>query len=91
MTSDLASALGHVRNAVWQLLSAQREDGLALGLECLELEALLNPDDIEPDVMRLHDGPTASLTSARDLMARIPQQVSPAACAAVEALIVKLG
>ena len=91
MTSELASALGHVRNAVWQLLSDQREDGLALGLEGLELEALLNQDDVEPDVMPLQAGPAASLTSARDLMANISQQVSPAACAAVEALIVKLG
>lgn len=91
MTSDLASALGHVRNAVWQLLSDQREDRLALGLEGLELEALLNQDDLEPDVMPLQDGPAASLTSARDLLANIPQQVPPAAWAAVEALIVKLG
>lgn len=91
MTSDLASALGHVRNAVWQLLSSEREDGLALGLEGLELEALLNHDDVEPNVMPLEDGPAASLTFARDLMAHIPQQVSPAARAAVEALIVKLG
>jgi hypothetical protein len=91
MTTDLASALGHVRNAVWQLLSDEREDGLARGLECLELEALLNQDDVEPDVMPLRDGPAASLRSARDLMANIPQQVPPAAWAAVEALIVKLG
>lgn len=91
MTSDLASALGHVRNAVWQLLSGEREDGLALGLEGLELEALLNHDDVQPDVMPLQGGPAGSLMSARDLMANIPQQVSPAAWAAVEALIVKLG
>lgn len=91
MTSDLASALGHVRNAVWQLLSDQREDGIALGLECLELEALLNQDDVQPDVMPLQDGPAASLAAARDVMGNIPQQVPPAARAAVEALIVKLG
>jgi hypothetical protein len=91
MTNDLASALGHVRNAVWQLISDQGEDGLILGLESLELEALLNPDDVEPEVVPLQASPVDSLTSARDLMAIIPQQVTPAAWAAVQALIVKLG
>lgn len=91
MSADLASALGHVRNAVWQLLSDQREDWLALGLEGLELEALLNTDDIEPEFVPLQGGPADSLASARDLMAKIPQQVPPAAWAAVQSLIVKLG
>jgi len=91
MSADLASVLGHVRNAVWQLLGDQREDWLLLGLEGLELEALLNQDDIEPDVVPLQGGPAESLASARELMAGIPQQVPPAAWAAVHALIAKLG
>jgi hypothetical protein len=90
MNADLASALGHVRNAVWQLLGDQREDWLLLGLEGLELEALLNQDDIEPDVVPLQGGPADSLASARELMAGIPQQVPPAAWSAVHALIAKL-
>jgi len=91
MNADLASALGHVRNAVWQLLGDQREDWLLLGLEVLELEALLNQDDIEPDVMPLQGGPADSLASARDLMADIPDQVPPAAWAGVQSLMAKLG
>jgi len=90
MKGGLASALGHVRNAVWQLLGDQREDWFLLGLDGLELEALLNQDDIEPDVVPLQGGPADSLASARELMAGIPQQVPPAAWAAVQALIVKL-
>jgi hypothetical protein len=91
MSTDLASALGHVRNAVWQLLSDQREEWLLLGLEGLELEALLNQDDIEPDVVPLEGGPADALASARELMADIPEQVPPAAWAAVQTLIAKLG
>lgn len=91
MTSDLASALGHVRNAVWQLLSSEGEESVILGLECLELEAILNQDDAEPRVMPFGDGPAASLALARDILASSPQPVPPAAWAAVQALIVKLG
>lgn len=91
MASDLASALGHVRNAVWQLLSGEAEEELVLGLESLELEALLNQDDVEPDVIPPQASPADSLASARDLMARVPHQVPPAAWAAVQSLIVKLG
>ncbi len=91
MSAELASALGHVRNAVWQLLGDQREDWLLLGLEGLELEALLNQDDIEPDVVPLQGGPADSLASARELMAGIPQLVSAAAWAAIQALLLKLG
>lgn len=91
MTNDLATALGHVRNAVWQLLNDEHEDTLVLGLEGLELEALLNQDDVEPDVVPLQAGPAASLASARDLLEGVPQQVRPAAWAAMQALLVKLG
>lgn len=91
MSAELASALGHVRNAAWQLLGDQGKDWLLLGLEGLELEALLNQDDIEPDVVPLQGSPADSLASARGLLANVPQQVPPAAWAALQALIVKLG
>lgn len=91
MTSDRATALGHVRNAVWQLLSDELEEGLVLGLEALEVEALLNPDDVEPDVVPLAAGPAESLTSARDALEGAPDQVPPAAWAAIRALIMRLG
>lgn len=91
MTSDLATALGHIRNAVWQLLSHEHEDLLVLGLEALELEALLDQDDVEPDVVPLGEDPAASLTSARDVLKRLPDQVPPAAWAAIRELIMKLG
>ena len=91
MTSDLATALGHVRNAVWQLLSDEREERLVLGLEALELEALLNPDDVEPDVVPLAEGPAESLTSASDVLEGASDQVPPAAWAAIRALIMRLG
>ena len=91
MTSDLATALGHVRNAVWQLLSDVQEERLILGLEALELEALLNPDDVEPDVVPLAAGPAKSMTSARDVLEGAPDQVPPAAWGAIRALIMRLG
>lgn len=91
MTGDLASALGHVRNAVWQLLSDEHEELLLLGLEGLELETLLNQDDVEPDVVPLEAGPAASLAAARDLLEGVPQQVSPAAWSSLQALLMKLG
>lgn len=91
MTSDLATALGHVRNAVWQLLTDEQEERLVLGLEALELEALLNPHDLEPDVVPLAAGPGESLDSARDVLEGAPDQVSPAAWAAIQALIMRLG
>jgi hypothetical protein len=91
MTSDLATALGHVRNAIWQLLKDEHEDALVLGLEGLELEALLNQEDLEPDVVPLEADPAASLASARDVLEGVQQQVPPAAWAAIHALLVKLG
>lgn len=91
MTSELATALGHVRNAVWQLLNNEGEDSLVLGLEGLGLEALLNQGDVAPDVVPLQAGPAASLASARELLEGVAQQVPPAAWAALRALLVKLG
>lgn len=91
MTSDLATALGHVRNAVWQLLSDEQGERLVVGLEALELEALLNQDDVEPDVVPLAADAAASLSSACDVLQRVPDQVPPAAWAAIRALTMKLG
>ncbi len=90
MSSLLPLALGHVRNAVWQLLSNDHDDGLALGLEALEVEALLNHGDLDPEVPTLEPDPTASLLAARDLLDSAPDEISPAAWAALQALIAKL-
>lgn len=91
MSSPLPLAVGHVRNAVWQLLSNDHDDGLALGLEALEVEALLTFDDVDPEVPTLEPDPTASLVAARALLDSAPDEVPPAAWAALQALIAKLG
>ena len=90
-TQTLAAALGHVRNATWQLLGNNQPDGLALGLECLDLEALLNPDDLDPDVVPLQPSPAASLAEAIRLLHDVPEQVAPAAWPVLTALTAKLG
>jgi hypothetical protein len=87
----LAVALGHVRNAIWQLLGNNQPDGLTLGLECLDLEALLNPDDLEPAVVEAETSPAASLSKAGRLLEAIPEQVAPAAWPVVASLTQKLG
>ena len=92
MTSNaLALALGHVRNAVWQLMGNDDPSGLTLGLECLDLEALLNPDDIAPAVVALEPNPAASLGAARQLLGPVADQVAPAAWATLQSLRSKLG
>ena len=91
MTEPLALALGHVRNAVWQLLGNDRPDGLTLGLECLDLEAILNPDDTEPAVLPCEATPARSLAAARSMLEQIPAQVAPAAWAVLTSLTAKLG
>ena len=92
MTPDqiLAVALGHVRNATWQLLNDPGGD-LVLGLDCLDIEALLNPDDLEPVIPPLKQDPRASLATARDLLDQISDEVPPAGWAALLALTVRLG
>lgn len=87
----LALALGHVRNAVWQLMGNGEPDGLAIGLECLDLEAILNPDDIEPAVLDVNAGPADSLLQAVRLLQRIPDHVAPAAWPMLASLTAKLG
>lgn len=90
MSSPLPLAVGHVRNAVWQLLSNDHDEGLVLGLEALEVEALLTLDDLDPEVPTLEPDPIASLVAARALLDRTPDEVPPAAWAALQALIAKL-
>ena len=90
-TQILAAALGHIRNATWQLLSNNQPEGLSLGLECLDLEALLNPDDIDADVVPLQPSPAAALTEAARLLHDVPEQVAPAAWPVLAALTEKLG
>ena len=88
--NEVAVALGHIRNAVWQLLRLDGAGALALALEALELEALLSLHDIEPDVVPLASSPAASLLAARDVMEGVPQMVPPAAWAAVQSLLQRL-
>lgn len=90
-TQILAAALGHVRNASWQLLGNNQPDGLSLGLECLDLEALLNPDDIDPDVVPLQPSPAAAIAEATRLLQDVPDHVAPAAWPVLAALTAKLG
>lgn len=91
MSDTLALALGHVRNAVWQLLGNDRPDGLTLGLECLDLEAILNPDDHEPAVVEMEANPAASLAAAGRLLETIPEYVAPAVWSVLASLTAKLG
>lgn len=91
MNDTLALTLGHVRNAGWQLLGNDQPDGLTLGMDCLDLEAVLNPDDIDPAIVPFAATPTASLAAARRLLDQIPDQVVPAAWAVLAALTAKLG
>lgn len=86
----LALAIGHVRNATWQLLNDPGAD-ITLGLECLDIEALLNPDDLDPAVPPLEPGPAASLAAARTLLDQIPDEVPPAGWAALLALTLRVG
>ncbi len=90
-TGTLAAALGHVRNATWQLIGNSRSDGLPLGLECLNVEALLNPDDIDPEVLPPERDPAASLDAARALLDQIPDEIAPAVWGALGSLRSKLG
>ncbi len=87
----LAVALGHVRNATWQLLGNDQPDGLTLGLECLDLEALLNPDDLEPAVVDARDQPGRIPVEAGRLLEAIPEHVAPAAWPVLASLTAKLG
>lgn len=90
MTEPLAFALGHVRNAVWQLMGNNQPDGLTLGLECLDLEAILNPDDTEPAVVPCEATPGQSLAAARSVLDQIPDEVAPAALSVLASLTAKL-
>jgi len=91
MTGPLAEALGHVRNAVWQLMGSDEPNALALGLECLDLEALLNPDDREPEVVPLELDAAVSLAAAARLLDQMRDHVTPAAWASIQSLMTKLG
>lgn len=92
MTADriLALALGHVRNATCQLLNNPSTD-LVLGLDCLDIESLLNPDDLDPDIPPTEPDAGKSLAAARTLLDQIPDDVPPAGWAALVALTVRLG
>ena len=90
MTDPLALALGHVRNAVWQLMGNNQPDGLTLGLACLDLEAMLNPNDTEPAVVACESTPAQSLAAARSVLEQIPDEVAPGAWSVLVCLTAKL-
>jgi hypothetical protein len=87
----LALAIGHLRNAVWQLIGNGEPDGLRLALQCLDLEAVLNTDNLDPSVVPLEDTPGASLVTARSLLDQIPEKVAPVAWPILDSLIVEVG
>ena len=92
MTADriLALALGHVRNATCQLLNNPSTD-LVLGLDCLDIESLLNPDDLDPAIAPWQRDAASSLAAARSLLDQIPDEVPSAGWAALLALKVRIG
>lgn len=89
-TQILALAIGHVRNATWQFLNDPGAD-ITLGLDCLDVEALLNPDDLDPAAPPVPADPAASLAAARDLLDQVPDEVPPAGWAALLALGARVG
>lgn len=89
-SDTLALAIGHVRNATWQLLNGPSSD-LLLGLDCLDIESLLNPGDLDPAIAPLEPDAARSLVAARILLDQIPDEVVPAAWAALLALTVQIG
>lgn len=89
-SDTLALAIGHVRNATWQLLNGPSSD-LLLGLDCLDIEALLNPDDLKPAIAPLEPDAAQSLAAARALLDQVPDEVVPAAWAALLALTIQIG
>lgn len=89
-TQGVAVALGHVRNASWQLFGSSQPGALALALEALDLEALLSLDDTEPAVVPLQPDPRASITAATRHLESDPNSVAPAAWAVLRALAAKL-
>lgn len=86
----LALALGHVRNASWQLLNDSTGD-LVLGLDCLDIEALLNPADLDPAIPPIEQDAGRSLAAARRLLDQIADDVPPAGWSALVALTVRVG
>lgn len=85
----LALALGHVRNASWQLLNDPSGD-LVLGLDCLDIEVLLNPGNLDPAIPPPEQNAGRSLDAARTLLDQILDEVAPAGWAALVALTVRL-
>ena len=89
-TQIVTLALGHVHNATWQLLNDPAGD-LVLGLDCLDIEALLNPDNLHPAVLPFEPDASSSLAAARRLLDQIRDQVPPGGWAALLALTVRVG
>jgi hypothetical protein len=87
---ELGVALGHVRNATWQLFGSSRPGSLALALDALDLEALLSLDDTEPAVVPIEPDPSASIAAARRHLEAEPGSVAPAAWGLLHTLAAKL-
>ena len=89
--STLPPALGHVRNATWQLMAGDDPTELILALDCLDLEALLNPHNVDPAVVPPEPDPAADLVAAERLLEADPDAIPPAAWAALRAINLRLG
>lgn len=88
--SAVATALGHVRNATLELFRSTDLSTIALGLECLDLEAVLNWNDIDPAVVPQAHSARDDLSAAKRHLARSPDQVPPAAWPILESLLRQL-
>lgn len=89
--AGLPEAVGHVRNAVWRLMADPDPGRLDLAMDCLDLEALLNPDDLDPVVAPAQTDAAADLAAAQRLLDAEPDAVAPAAWAALRAITIRLG
>ena len=72
-------------------MSEADSDSLALGLDGLDLEALLSFNDQEPEVVPLEPDAASSLAAAARLLKPVRDQVAPAVWAILRELQLKLG
>lgn len=90
-STRLLEAVGHVRNAVWRLMADPDPDRLTLAMDCLDLEALLNPGDLDPVVVPVQGDAGADLACAERLLDVEADAIAPAAWAALQAITIRLG
>lgn len=87
----ISEAVGHLRNATFVLFSNGEPDQTVLALECLDLEALLSEDAIEPALVPAEPTALASIIVARSLLASCAEEVPPTVWAGLHSLCVILG